>query len=148
MKDMEQEIKGRIVEFMDLALDGVDATTTFMQAQLPDYVEQLLMWYLVREATYFVIGAVLLAVSVYGVYCLIAKRRQGKPKDGASGYRLQYEPTWSHDEDGDVSVTILIIGIALTIPFAASFAFLNLTWLQILIAPKVWLVEYVTRLAS
>lgn len=122
---MNEELEERLLEFMDKALNGIDASVDFMSEQLPDYINQLLVWYAVYGGIKFALGLVFVG-TIYYVY-KFASKMLGEGEFEAFACTALYS-----------FITILISVKEL----------INLEWLQILIAPKVWLVEYIGKLAG
>jgi len=106
-----------------------------MAGQLPDVVQQLLMWHMALgavKAVAAVIFAVLLVLVDFWLFT--HTRRIAKEED---------------------SLEISVLGWGLMGCFARvpAWAFLvlgmwNLTWLQIWIAPKIFLIEYAARMVT
>ena len=119
----------KLIEFMDKALEGVDAGVDFVNAQLPDYIEQLLLWYAVKSGIWFVLGL----LGLIGLFILFRK--------------WHHKFIMTHDSDGVLYFIGIFVGI---FPFLVFIAMTlgNLDWLQICLAPKVWLVEYISSLAK
>jgi len=112
---------------INTALEGVDASVGFLQAELPDIVQQLLTWHFVESLIYFTVGTVLLSILL--VIDIMVGRWVVK------------------EEDDEVLFMYLIPGcIGRLILYIVPLAFLNITWLQIWVAPKVWLLEYAAKL--
>lgn len=134
----------KLIEFMDKALEGVDAGVDFVNAQLPDYIEQLLMWYAVKSGIVFAIGI----AGLVGLAVLWVKRSGVQAVPGEPGDTLQrYRWTMTHDDDGDPHPLGLIFSVFWSMIFLI-IVLANLDWLKIWIAPKVWLVEYVSRMVN
>lgn len=109
-------------------LAGVDKSAAFMEAQLPDYIVQLLMWHGIKSAVACVIGVVLLSTCLYG-------------------WKMGYDYCAEHAHF-DGFTFYFPYGIASCFIAGAVAVLLNITWLQIWIAPKVWLVEYAASLVK
>lgn len=120
-------LENKLVETLDKMMEGVGQGVDFMSAQLPDYIEQLLTWFMIYNLTLFIIG---LAIPV--IIYKVSKRVLKKCSDDG----------WWFDSE-----FIGFMGIILTILLLLiSLELINLQWLQILVAPKVWLVEYILQL--
>tara|TARA_R110000772_G_scaffold61076_1_gene137672 strand:+ start:548 stop:946 length:399 start_codon:yes stop_codon:yes gene_type:complete len=118
------------------ALEGVDTSVGFLQAELPDVVTQLLMWHGVRSGVVAVLGLGLFIATWYWVFRLFAKIE--KQDDGE----------WNRDLPPKVVIKALVFVSVGVLGTTLSFDFINLTWLQIWIAPKVWLLEYAARMVG
>lgn len=128
MNDQAQQV---LADMMQRALDGVDAAVDFSQAQIPDVVEQLLMWHMVESLALFFFG-ILLAFSI-----AIFVRKAVK--------------NWNSIVRNDLEPPIIIFGTVYCIGAAIFSGLLtigNLTWLKIWIAPKLYLLEYAASLVK
>lgn len=111
----------------------------FLVAQLPDVVRQLLMWKAAES-----IWKMLLP----GLALLVIAKAAKRLRQYAETHKWKYA-----DQDNDSTAFGQILAWVMAhvaIMFAAIFFLcsLNLTWLQIWIAPKVYLVEYMRSMVS
>lgn len=120
---MEEKLQAALAELIQKTLQGADATKDFLTAEIPDVVYQLLLWYGIYNFILFVIGMLLVIAIVYGNY-----------------KQWQY---WKKQDEVEPYVMANIFQAFLFLPLTVA---LNLTWLQIWIAPKVWLIEYMGQL--
>lgn len=123
---MNEQLQTALAEMLGKANSGIDAGATFLQAQLPDVIHQLLVW----KATVSIIWFSLAVIALLG------------------GLVLLYKWCWSSDSlDSDDKAFMTMIcsipGLIISIVIAE-----NLEWLQILIAPKIYLIEYAVSLAK
>lgn len=145
---MSEQLNDKLVEFMDLALNGIEASTDFMSAELPLYIEQLLTWFLILSSIKF-IGSFLLVFATYKTVKFISKKLPPRPTN-----RKESNWLWEGYSDGDTMITgvgvlaFISFGVALFVTVGLLVQLFNLEWLQILIAPKVWLVEYTAKLVG
>ncbi len=124
---MNENLQSAIEQLITKTLEGVDTSVDFLQAELPEYVYQLLLWYGVYNFILFFTSITILANIFYFMPKIWEKVISSENKDfliGCSG------------------IIASIVGIAFV------SIQMNLTWLQIWIAPKVWLVEYASRLVK
>lgn len=139
--DKEQVIESAdqaILELVNRTLDGIDATVEFSQAHIPDVVQQVLLWHGVKSAILFVFGIALFASSP-----LVLIRLNKGVNNGEE---------WTKDRYGDAGDGPLCFIALLYVGFAALMGPIifmhNFDWLQILLAPKLYLFEYAARLAA
>jgi len=111
---------------LEKTLTGIDASVSFLSAQLPDVIQQLLWWKFTEHLTYFIIGLLIIIGYVVGVVKV---------------YRRVYDEEYK----AMVALTSLFFGVLVSL---LCVCILNLTWLQILIAPKVYLIEYAASLVK
>jgi len=102
-------------------LEGLQGTKAFVITQAPDVIQQILQWKS-AEAGFFVVVSLLLL-----------------------GLGTWWWPKWTFD--GDESDTPYMIGSVTALVIGVVMIFPNLyTMLQIHVAPKIFLIEYLTRL--
>jgi len=148
---MNEQANKVLADLLQKASNGIDAAVSFSQAQIPDVVHQLLIWNFTKSLLMTVIAF----ASVYPVVWILRRSWQRIP-DGVfrsgDGYscengRTKYVPTLMWDKYGEISFTIMIPAPILV--FWATWFFmtvLDLTWLKIWIAPKLYLLEYAASL--
>jgi hypothetical protein len=129
--EMNEELQKAITEVINSSLSTVKEGGAFLQAQLPDYVLQLLTWYSWYNFILFLLGVVAMAAAVIAD---IKAYKYIKAQNYADTLILEW-------------------GIIGMIPrsFIWCLIFLgliNLTWLQIWVAPKVWIVNYAAALVK
>ena len=119
-------------KMIEKSMSGLEAATDFLSAEIPDVIHQLLMWHAARSALLCALGVVVLIV--WAVAEVKAWKWVTDPDCPA------YDPWFAYGFLGTVIVRLpLTVAVSLTI---------NLTWLQIWLAPKVWLIEYAASLAG
>jgi len=128
---MNEQLQEALAELLGKANNGIDTAGDFLASELPDVIQQLLMWHGVKS---FIISliCILTPFIIYKISVKIARLTWMADGGDPWGYPHVIVPTG------------VIGGIALV----ACTANINLTWLQIWIAPKVWLIEYAASLAS
>lgn len=121
-------LESSLVSIIQSVQTGVQAGVTFLSAEIPDVLRQLLMWKMVNALIYGVLFFILTTVSL----CILRKTHKAEPMEA------------DHP--------LLAIGWLVSLASAAVFLFLSvdkfLVSLQILIAPKVWLIEYAASLVK
>ena len=114
-----------IAELIDRTLNGIDAGTEFMQEQLPDYIHQLLVWFMWYNIVWAMVWMLGVAFCAFCAYRL---------------WRIDRDP-----ENKEESAYFLIGAIP-----GMSMFFVSMHWwldaLQIYVAPKVFLVNYASGL--
>jgi len=109
-------------------LTGITEGGQFLVAELPEVIQQLLHWYFAKSVIYSLIGFFL----AYVVYRIVK-------------FAIHfYKTDESYDAEPKVFVIVLLGSV---VGFIGVF-FVSLDWLQILIAPKVWLIEYASELVK
>ncbi|MEI7219082.1 hypothetical protein WCT79_18975 [Pectobacterium carotovorum] len=124
---MNEQAQKVLADLLQKASDGIDSAVSFSQAQIPDVVHQLLLWNAVSSALYH-----LLVVAFVSVYAFSAVRAANSKE------------SWDDAKEMAAMGWFIIGGVAGL--FLILFAFNNFDWLKILIAPKLYLLEYAARL--
>ena len=89
--------------------------------QVPDYIQQLLMWYGIRQFIVFVVSIAFMIGVVIAAYKWVK---------------------WTRTDGFDY----IIFWLTEAFVFVVAISNINLEWLQIWLAPKVWLIEYAGKL--
>ena len=116
---MEKELQSALVEILNSTISAKN----FLISEIPDVAQQLLLWKTV-ESLLLCIGALILFALIVPAYRIMKK------------IELKYWP--------DEPVYVAFIS-ALVMAVAGFFVF-NLDWLQIQLAPKLYLAEYAMKL--
>ena len=117
--------------------------TAFLVAEIPDVIQQLLVWHAIESLIWFLPG-VLLMVLPWFVYWKWGGRGEptGEPD---CRYQPRYEKTFTHNQYGDIdqdgALVLVLGGLGATLA-GFCLAMNSLEWLQILVAPKLYLLEY------
>lgn len=122
---MNDDLQKALAEILNKTTQGVEAGVGFLQRELPDVVQQLLVWHAVRSA----------------VFCLFAFLIAG-----LLGYAAKRLWNWLSEEDDGSQIFA-----AFPAAFSLLFVFIALhqsDWLQILLAPKLYLIEYAASLVK
>lgn len=122
---MNDELQKQLSEALGGVVENAALAKDFVLAELPDVVTQLLWWNGVKSFFGFVFGVVMLLAG----WRLIAYTRRN----------------WERLEDEDIE-HLPIMGVAAALIIGVAMSLSNMAWLQILIAPKVYLIEYAARL--
>ncbi|MHC4607862.1 MAG: hypothetical protein ACYTAF_13195 [Planctomycetota bacterium] len=122
---MNEELQEALTELITKSLSGIDTAKEFFSAEIPDVISQLLVWHGVYNFILFLCGAVLLSVFIF----------------------LNYRQYKWWKKKGDISDHPEILANLLQIfPVMGIHYLLNFEWLQIWVAPKVWLLEYASKI--
>jgi len=136
---MNKILEESLAKLIEKSISGIDAATGFLQSEVPEYITQLLTWYAVYNFLMFILGIVIFVSVVF-----FTKKYSGKKRDKDG----KFVWTLTHDDDGIVAPQVIATVIVVIICFVISVESINLEWLQIWIAPKVWLIEYAAKIAS
>ena len=140
---MNEQLQAQFVHILQSVSESAVAAKNFVLAELPDVVQQTMNWYLFKSLLNNFIALIFICFTVY----LIVKLCQ-VPKDFDSANRFQ---RWSYDfyHDGtfkELSPASLVVMIAIILCFIIFWVNVNLDCIKIIIAPKLWLIEYTTEI--
>lgn len=132
--DAAESVAGDITNATGTALD-------FLATEIPDVVQQLLIWHAIESFIWFFLGTLVLAAPWFVYWRWGGRGEPTEPKYG----EMRYKETLTHGYYGQVreealaffallSGIVTFLGLALTLS--------NLDWLKILVAPKLYLLEY------
>lgn len=119
---MNEELQEALTSIINRVVSGADAVVEFSKEQVPDVLQQLLMWHMMESLVWCISGVLVLGLTAYTLYRV--------PK---SGRRL--------DE-------LLILYVLFALPLLAGIKMLNLVWLKVWLAPKLYLLEYAASLVK
>lgn len=127
-----EKLNEALATLINQATTGIDASIGFLQAEIPDVIVQLLMWHGVKSGL-MMVAAILLYPTIYLALRLIV---------------YPFCLTEYNSKDRAVGETCGIGAVVALLALLPFFGLWNLTWLQIWIAPKIWLIEYAANLAK
>lgn len=132
-----------LVGLLERAVQGVDAAVEFSQAEIPEVITQLLVWHFAENFISFVVALLLYAFSIWYVVWIFKQRPEaiGEEKDHWGDPVTRYKRSFWFDRDGD-STGAHAIALAAVIPIMLASIVMNITWLKIWVAPKLYLLEY------
>lgn len=137
-----------LAEAINKSVAAAETATDFVIGELPGFITEVLLWYGVHSFILFVAGMLMMFGSVY---CLrIAKSKiPPVPENGKQTWFWYY---WMHKESHEMSVaaTFSVMGVCVSafVIFMWGVKLLNLTWLKIWIAPKLFLIEYAAQMVK
>ncbi len=127
---MNEQLQEALASLLSKTVSGIDAGTAFLQTELPDVIQQLLVW-----------KAAVSGMSMIGFFALAyAIYRLNK-------WQMHYwNGVLEHDELLDHPEAIFnLFQIAWLIPLVHLW---SIDWLQIWLAPKIYLIEYAASLTG
>lgn len=148
---MNEQLQNALVEILNRALAGIDTSMGFLSAELPDVVTQLLQWKMLEALV--VVGLVTLCQISW--VCFLKKIWKDRPSEEVyqGGFRGNWAwESYKHYRDspeleagvGCFNAIIFLILVFATFPQVAYL----FEALQILVAPKIYLIEYVSELTK
>ena len=129
---MNEQLQLAVSTLIQTSLNAIDKGTAFLSNQIPEVIQQLLLWKAVASFIEFSSGIFIIG----GIFAWLI-------------YQYKYwtttvTTTWGtkkirlYAEAGPFS----LLNIFLIIPLLYGSSRINLIWLQIWIAPKLYLIEY------
>jgi len=126
-----ESLNEALATLINQATTGIDASMGFLQAEIPDVIVQLLMWHGVKSGILCLFGLILLVTSIK----LIPKH-------------VKKTWDWGESEGAGMEAFTMFWILPVIVVLIVCVKMINLTWLQIWIAPKVWLLEYAASLVK
>lgn len=136
---MNDQLQQSLSQILDQAVSGVQAGVNLLSTELPDVIHQLLLWKMIESLILCVVG-IIFTVSAIRWFA----KNLGKGKEDGK----KYKATLTHNEQGDLAPWGPFSIILLVLIVVIASITINITWLQILIAPKVYLIEYAAALVT
>ena len=112
-----------LAKIIDKSINAIDAGVNFLSEQIPDVIHQLLLYNLVWSLIWWIVGLIGMIISVSTAFYVCKSEK------------------WHADETGAVCTAMLGLFLVSTLTFATHW-----DWLQIWLAPKIYLIEYATNL--
>lgn len=153
---MNEQLQQALANVIEKATTGAEAATEFLVEQTPDVVYQLIMWYGVKYGLYFVLG---LGLIFFGYKVWFKNDGTKTGRFAKEAYERGEEWTrFNGKSSGTVSSTEYDTAVSLPSNLLSKMmavvlcivgtCFINIQWLQILVAPKIWLIEYAATLVK
>lgn len=128
---MDEQLQKALAEIIGKVNNGINGAASFMSAQLPDVVNQLLTWYAAKSLIMCSLALVVLVVWFFAERYAINTLRANRADTD----------TWL--------LGYVVVGSAIRIaPVMLVGCTVNIDWLKIWLAPKIWLIEYAASLAK
>ena len=122
---MDNNLQTALAELITKANQGVDTATGFLVSEVPEVIHQLLLWKAVMSAISFTITMIGIGVIAY-----------------------YWKHVFRYFADEEMAPAILMtVCMVVAVSLIASIT-LSFDWLQIWLAPKVWLLEYASQLVK
>ena len=139
---MNENLEAAVAKLINKSLEGMGQASEFIVSETPDVIQQLMAWYMVKSALVCAIGVILffLTIHIFKKYSGVGEKCDNEPS--------KHKWTLTHDDYGDMSPHIIFSAVILLIAIVTCIATINIEWLQIIIAPKVWLIEYAADLVK
>lgn len=132
--DAAESVAGDITNATGTALD-------FLAAEIPDVIQQLLIWHAIESLIWFLPGLLFIAAPWFVYWRLGGRGKPAEPKYGEARYEETLTHNYTGGINGDVMGALCIFGLV-TSGVGFTLVMNSLEWLQILVAPKLYLLEY------
>ena len=126
--EASEQLTAALTGAINKTVSAVETATEFLNQQSPEVIEQLLRW---GFASSFACFALLVGLAAKVLDVTFKYLRSGKSRK-----------TSDYDPGGAQFACFLALSVLL------GLAALSLGWIKILIAPKVWLLEYAARVVN
>ena len=131
---MNEQLQQAISQLITMSLVAIDKGATFLSGQIPDVIQQLLLWKAWESFLHFFIVGIVLSIVI--VYANIKQFNYWMQETtDKNGYKLKR----INEDYGALSMLNIV---QLMWVFILPQAICDLTWFQIWIAPKIYLIEY------
>ena len=137
-------MQNALVDIIQKASSGIDASVSFLSSEIPDVIGQLLLWNITASSVGIALSAIVIAISVSMIVWMM--KLYGRGCDTGN-------PNWVHDGEKcnplrerviPVSIFLFLALIVGPIVFVANLMEVLKIWL----APKIWLIEYAASLSK
>lgn len=150
VKQLQDTASNALVNMIDVTVKTMSDVVEFSKQQIPDVIHQLLVWKAMESLLNFILPVLILLVFFTWSYTFWKDIPAQKSRDGDN------MAPWIHDDyrsrDGWLNPRYWIRGYiapVMIIIFAlVTLASFNLVWLQIWLAPKVYLIQYAAELVK
>ena len=129
---MNEQLQLAVSTLIQTSLNAIDKGTTFLSNQIPEVIQQLLLWKAIASFIEFSSGIFIIG----GIFAWLI-------------YQYKYWTTTIETEWGTTQQRIsgtngpfVLLNLLCVIPLIYGSSCINLIWLQIWIAPKLYLIEY------
>ncbi len=129
---MNEQLQLAVSTLIQTSLNAIDKGTTFLSNQIPEVIQQLLLWKAIASFIEFSSGIFIIG----GIFAWLI-------------YQYKYWKTTVKTTGGEKKIRLLsetgafsLLHIFLIFPLLYGSSCINLIWLQIWIAPKLYLIEY------
>lgn len=126
---MNEELQSALAELINKVNNGVDSSSDFLMSELPDVIQQLLLWH----GLYSGLVSLICALVLFFVVRWDIQVGKSLYEEKEEAFYLEY---------------CLLGSIARGFVYIPLIIHINLVWLQIMVVPKVWLLEYASKLTT
>jgi hypothetical protein len=146
---INDKLQMALAEMLKKATDVAGQAKDFAVAQLPDVIRQLLWWKFAESITVMLMPLIGLAIclKIFFPTLKLVISEGTKPESGRYAEK-ETDPLCDPSVFFPSLIKGIVTGLGSVIFGVWSIASMNFTWLQIWIAPKVYLIEYAKHLTG
>lgn len=129
---MNEQLQLAVSTLIQTSLNAIDKGTAFLSNQIPEVIQQLLLWKAIASFIEFSSGIFIIG----GIFAWLIYQYKY--------WKTTVKTTWGEEKVRLFSETgaFSLLNIFLIFPLLYGSSCINLIWLQIWIAPKLYLIEY------
>lgn len=140
---MNEQLQAQFIQIIQSVSESAASAKNFVLAELPDVAQQVINWYLFKSVFE---NSIALICIIFAIYLLIKLFQVPVTKSKANKFQLFCYEFTRDGEIKELMPTVLIPGAAIISCIVISIYNFNLDCFKILIAPKLWLIEYTTHI--
>ncbi len=140
---MNEQLQAQFIQIIQSVSESAASAKNFVLSELPDVAQQIINWYLFKSV--FENSIALISI-IFAIYLLTKLFQVPVSKSKANKFQLFCYEFTRDGEMNELSPTVLIPASAVIICTVLSINYFNLDCFKILIAPKLWLIEYTTNI--
>lgn len=151
---MNEQVQERAMAMLEKVINNavasMEGVAEFAQEQLPDLIQQLLMWKMAESlivAIFPLSLSIFFSVVFFKVVMKILNSSESRDNDNCAPYVPNF--WWgTHGLSPVAGLIISVLIFACIVIFSLTLVTINIDWLYIMIAPKVYLLEYAAELVK
>ena len=135
----KEQVNQALADILSKVVSGVDGVVEFSKEQIPDVVNQLLMWHALESLLGFFVGVVFFSFGFYRwkIQLKLRSKYETLCQEGKMGWDMKdFHIFFSYA----TPPVLVIIGFCVLA--------INLEFIKILVAPKLYLLEYAAKLVG
>ena len=140
---MNEQLQAQFIQIIQSVSESAASAKNFVLSELPDVAQQVINWYLFKSVFENIIALIFI---IFAIYLLTKLFQVPISKSKANKFQLFCYKFTYDGETKELMPTVIIPGAAIIICVGLSLNYLNLDCFKILIAPKLWFIEYTTNI--
>ena len=140
---MNEQLQAQFIQIIQSVSESAASAKNFVLAELPDVAQQVINWYLFKSVFENIIALIWI---IFAIYLLTKLFQVPVNKSKANKFQLFCYEFTSDGETQELMPTVFIPVGAIIICVLLSISYFNMDCFKIIIAPKLWLIEYTTNI--